>query len=126
MIEQPLPIKTVPLKAFRPLMEAVQPLNAKDAENLRDYANRLLCSPTDTYMLLERFYGFASVVESLAYSKDPNTGDAVRRIIYKIIQEHGSEPDSESSRVPAGGPSEPSPRAVLAKPQNVSAFDNME
>jgi hypothetical protein len=76
----------VPLKAFRPLLELVQPLEEKEAENLRGYMRSLLPHPRATHMPLERFYAFASAVESIAYRRGPEAGDEARKVIYKLIQ----------------------------------------
>lgn len=76
----------VPLKSFRPLLELVQPLEEKEADNLRGYMRSLLPHPRATHMPLERFYAFASAVESIAYRRGPEVGDEARKIIYKLIQ----------------------------------------
>jgi hypothetical protein len=76
----------VPLKSFRPLLELVQPLEEKEAENLRGYMRSLLPHPRATHMPLERFYAFASAVESIAYRRGPEVGDEARKVIYKLIQ----------------------------------------
>ena len=76
----------VALKSFRPLLEIVQPLEEKEAENLRGYMRSLLPHPRATHMPLERFYAFASAVESIAYRRGAEVGDEARRIIYRLIQ----------------------------------------
>lgn len=76
----------VPLKSFRPLLELVQPLEEKEADNLRGYMRSLLPHPRATHMPLERFYAFASAVESIAYRRGPEVGDEARKVIYKLIQ----------------------------------------
>jgi hypothetical protein len=76
----------VPLKSFRPLLELVHPLEEKEAENLRGYMRSLLPHPRATHMPLERFYAFASAVESIAYRRGPEIGDEARKVIYKLIQ----------------------------------------
>jgi hypothetical protein len=76
----------VPLKSFRPLLELVQPLEAREADNLRGYMRSLLPHPRATHMPLERFYAFASAVESIAYRRGPEVGDEARRVIYRLIQ----------------------------------------
>ncbi|MBX9687564.1 MAG: DUF4388 domain-containing protein [Candidatus Obscuribacterales bacterium] len=76
----------VALKSFRPLLEIVQPLEEKEAENLRGYMRSLLPHPRATHMPLERFYAFASAVESIAYRRGSEVGDEARRIIYRLIQ----------------------------------------
>lgn len=92
----------IPLKAFRPLLELLHPLNAEEAETLR--VNTKLLDPSDNEIPLEQFCCFASAVESLAYRRNEETGAAAVRIIWRIIQEHGSNPDADPARVPAGGP----------------------
>jgi hypothetical protein len=76
----------VPLKSFRPLLELVQPLEEKEADNLRGYMRSLLPHPRATHMPLERFYAFASAVESIAYRRGAEAGDEARRVIYRLIQ----------------------------------------
>ena len=76
----------VALKAFRPLLEIVQPLEEKEAENLRSYMRSLLPHPRATHMPLDRFYAFASAVESIAFRRGNDVGDEARRIIYRLIQ----------------------------------------
>lgn len=76
----------VALRSFRPLLEIVQPLEEKEAENLRGYMRSLLPHPRATHMPLERFYAFASAVESIAYKRGTEVGDEARRIIYRLIQ----------------------------------------
>lgn len=77
----------VALKSFRNLLELIQPLEEKEAENLRQYMRSLLPHPRATHMPLERFYAFASAVESIAYRRGAEKGDEARRIIYKLIQQ---------------------------------------
>lgn len=77
----------VTLKSFRPLLEIVQPLEEKEAQNLRGYMRSLLPHPRATHMPLERFYAFASAVESIAYRRSSEVGDEARRIIYRLIQQ---------------------------------------
>lgn len=77
----------VSLKSFRPLLELIHPLEEKEAENLRGYMRSLLPHPRATHMSLERFYAFASAVESIAYRRGPEKGDEARRQIYKLIQQ---------------------------------------
>lgn len=76
----------VALKSFRPLLEIIQPLEEKEAENLRGYMRSLLPHPRATHMPLERFYAFASAVEAIAYRRGSEVGDEARRIIYRLIQ----------------------------------------
>jgi hypothetical protein len=76
----------VQLKSFLPLLELIKPLEYKEATNLRGYMRSLLPHPKATHMPLERFYAFASAVESIADRRGPEIGDEARKIIYKLIQ----------------------------------------
>jgi hypothetical protein len=76
----------VPLKALRQLLEVVQPLTDKEMENLRGYMRSLLPHPRATHMPIDRFYAFASAVESIAHRRGPEVGDQTRRAIYRLIQ----------------------------------------
>lgn len=76
----------VPIKALRPLLEVVQPLNEKETENLRGYMRSLLPHPKATHMPIDRFYAFASAIESIAHRRGAEVGDQTRRIIYRLIQ----------------------------------------
>ncbi len=89
----------VPLKALRPLLDAVQPLSEKEAENLRGYMRSLLPHPKATHMPIDRFYAFASAVESIAHRRSPELGEQIRRIIYRTIQT--TTKLTESSNVPS-------------------------
>ncbi|MBY0357805.1 MAG: hypothetical protein K2W82_07370 [Candidatus Obscuribacterales bacterium] len=77
----------ISLKSFRTLLEIVQPLEEKESQNLRGYMRSLLPHPRATHMPLERFYAFASAVESIAYRRSTEVGDEARRMIYKLIQQ---------------------------------------
>lgn len=105
----------VPLKAFRPLLEVAQPLDRQEAEGLRNYMKTLLLNPSDTYMLLERFYAFASAVESIAYKRGEEKGEEARTIIYAIIRKHGPNKDEDGALVPVGGPKSPPPLSSAAE-----------
>jgi len=76
----------VPLKSLRTLLEAIQPLTDKETENLRGYMRSLLPHPRATHMPIDRFYAFASAVESIAHTRGPEVGDQSRRAIYRLIQ----------------------------------------
>lgn len=76
----------VPIKALRQLLEVIQPLNDKETENLRGYMRSLLPHPRATHMPIDRFYAFASAIESIAHRRGPEVGDQTRRIIYRLIQ----------------------------------------
>lgn len=115
----------VALKSFRSLLELVQPLEEREAENLRVYMRSLLPHPRATHMPLERFYAFASAVESLAYRRGEEFGEESRRIIYRMIQTTTMGDDNDDglspARVPARGPrpgSEFGQTTPRAKPRN--------
>src|SRR5579875_30895 len=76
----------VPIKALRQLLEIVQPLSEKEIENLRGYMRSLLPHPKATHMPIDRFYAFASAIESIAHRRGPEVGDQTRRVIYRLIQ----------------------------------------
>ncbi len=76
----------ISLKALRPLIDIVQPLTDKEASNLRGYMRNLLPNPKATYMSVERFYAFASAIESMAQRRSPETGELARKAIYSLIQ----------------------------------------
>lgn len=76
----------VPIKSLRSLLEVIQPLNEKETENLRGYMRSLLPHPRATHMPIDRFYAFASAIESIAHRRGPEVGDQTRRIIYRLIQ----------------------------------------
>ncbi len=99
----------VPLKAVRPLLEVVQPLDKNEWENLRGYLRSLLNDPADTYLLLERFYAFASAVDSIAYRKGEDQQQQAREIIFEIARRYGPKKDGDGSLVPVGGPKTPPP-----------------
>ncbi|MBI4534509.1 MAG: hypothetical protein HY711_11245 [Candidatus Melainabacteria bacterium] len=76
----------VPLKLLRNLLEAVQPLADKEVENLRGYMRSLLPHPRATHMPIDRFYAFATAVESIAHRRGPEVGEQTRTAIYRLIQ----------------------------------------
>lgn len=76
----------VPIKALRQLLDVIQPLTDKETENLRGYMRSLLPHPKATHMPIDRFYAFASAIESIAHRRGSETGDLARRIIYRLIQ----------------------------------------
>lgn len=76
----------VSLKALRPLLDIVQPLTEKEQNNLRGYMRSLLPNPRATHMSLERFYAFASAIESIAQRRSRDVGDRARRAIHQLIQ----------------------------------------
>ena len=84
----------IALRSLRTLLDIVQPLSEKEANNLRGYMRSLLPHPKATHMSIERFYAFASAIESLAQRRSSEVGDQARRAIHHLIQntEKPSEP----------------------------------
>jgi hypothetical protein len=76
----------VSLRSLRPLLEIVQPLSEKESNNLRGYMRSLLPHPKATHMSIERFYAFASAIESIAQRRSSEVGDKARRAIHQLIQ----------------------------------------
>lgn len=76
----------VSLRSLRPLLEIVQPLSEKESNNLRGYMRSLLPHPKATHMSIERFYAFASAIESIAQRRSSEVGDRARRTIHQLIQ----------------------------------------
>jgi hypothetical protein len=76
----------VSLRALRPLLDIVQPMTEKESTNLRGYMRSLLPNPRATHMSLERFYAFASAIESIAQRRSREVGDRARRAIHQLIQ----------------------------------------
>ncbi len=76
----------VSLRALKPLLDIVQPLTDKEANNLRGYMRSLLPNPKATHMSIERFYAFASAIESIAQRRSSEVGDRARRAIHQLIQ----------------------------------------
>lgn len=76
----------VSLRALRPLLDIVQPLTEKETNNLRGYMRSLLPNPRATHMSLERFYAFASAIESIAQRRSKEVGDRARKAIHQLIQ----------------------------------------
>ena len=56
----------VPLKSLKQLIAILQPLSEKETNNLRGYMRSLLPHPKATHISIERFYAFASAIESIA------------------------------------------------------------
>lgn len=104
------------LKKCRPLLNLISPMEPKEAQNLRSYLEMLLPHSDATHMPLERFYAYASAIESIAYRRGVQVGDECRRIIYQIISENREGPGSAG--VPAGrGPKKPSPLTTETEPK---------
>ena len=76
----------VSLKSLRTLLDIVQPLSEKETNNLRGYMRSLLPHPRSTHMSIERFYAFASAIESIAQRRSAEVGDRARRAIHQLIQ----------------------------------------
>lgn len=76
----------VSLRALRPLLDIIQPLSDKESNNLRGYLRSLLPHPRATHMPIERFYAFASAIESIAQRRSQDVGDKARRAIHLLIQ----------------------------------------
>jgi hypothetical protein len=76
----------VSLRSLRGLLEIVQPLSEKESNNLRGYMRSLLPHPRATHMSIERFYAFASAIESIAQRRSAEVGDRARRGIHQLIQ----------------------------------------
>jgi hypothetical protein len=77
----------VSLRALKPLLDIVQPLSDKESNNLRGYMRSLLPQPKATHMSIDRFYAFASAIESIAQRRSNETGDKARRAIHQLIQQ---------------------------------------
>ncbi len=115
----------VALKSFRPLLEIVQPLEEKEAENLRGYMRSLLPHQRATHMPIERFYAFASAIESIAFRRGDESGEEARQTIYRIIESTTRGPDSggTSAVVPVDRDPKPDPKSAAAKPKPRSGPD---
>lgn len=77
----------IKLKAFRPLLEAIQPLNAEEAEELRSLMRSLLKQPTDNVMSVTDFVTFARPIEILAQRRSSDQLRQVKEAIQKILYE---------------------------------------
>ena len=76
----------VSIKALRPLLSLLDPLSDKEQNNLRGYLRSLLPHQKATHLSIERFYAFASAIESMAQRRSPEVGDRARRAIHTLIQ----------------------------------------
>jgi len=76
----------VSLRSLRPLLDIVQPMTEKETTNLRGYMRSLLPNPRATHMSIDRFYAFASAIESIAQRRSREVGDRARRAIHQLIQ----------------------------------------
>ena len=76
----------VPLKSLKQLIAILQPLSEKETNNLRGYMRSLLPHPKATHISIERFYAFASAIESIAQRRSDEVGDRARKTIHTLIQ----------------------------------------
>jgi hypothetical protein len=76
----------ISIKALKPLLDILTPISEKEANNLRGYLRSLLPHPKATHLSIERFYAFASAIESIAQRRSPEVGDKARRAIHMLIQ----------------------------------------
>lgn len=76
----------VSLRSLKPLLDIVTPMTEKKQNNLRGYMRSLLPQPKATHMSLDRFYAFASAIESIAQRRSTETGDRARLAIHQLIQ----------------------------------------
>lgn len=76
----------VSIKSLKPLLEILGDLSEKESNNLRGYLRSLLPHPKATHLSIERFYAFASAIESIAQRRSPEVGDRARRAIHMLIQ----------------------------------------
>jgi hypothetical protein len=76
----------ISIKSLKPLLDLLNPISEKEANNLRGYLRSLLPHPKATHLSIERFYAFASAIESIAQRRSPEVGDRARRAIHSLIQ----------------------------------------
>jgi len=76
----------ISIKSLKPLLDLLNPISEKEANNLRGYLRSLLPHPKATHLSIERFYAFASAIESIAQRRSPEVGDRARRAIHILIQ----------------------------------------
>ncbi len=77
----------VSLKTVRPLINMLEPLNEKEENNLRGYLRSLLPHQRATHLPIERFYAFATAIESIAQRRGTTTGDKARQAIQDLVEE---------------------------------------
>ncbi len=87
----------VSLKAIRPLINMLNPMNEKEETNLRGYLRSLLPHPRATHLSIERFYAFASAIESIAQRRGQAVGEQARKAIQELVQQ--SKEASEAANV---------------------------
>ncbi len=76
----------VSVKMLKPLLTLLDPLTEKESNNLRGYLRSLLPHPKATHLSIERFYAFASAIESIAQRRSSEVGERARRAIHALIQ----------------------------------------
>ena len=77
----------VSLKGVRPLINMLNPLSENEENNLRGYLRSLLPHQRATHLSIERFYAFASAIESIAQRRGKEVGDQARKAIKELIQQ---------------------------------------
>lgn len=77
----------VSLKGVRPLINMLNPLSENEESNLRGYLRSLLPHQRATHLSIERFYAFASAIESIAQRRGTEVGDQARKAIQELIQQ---------------------------------------
>jgi hypothetical protein len=77
----------VSLKGVRPLINMLNPLSENEENNLRGYLRSLLPHQRATHLSIERFYAFASAIESIAQRRGKEVGDQARKAIQELIQQ---------------------------------------
>lgn len=77
----------VSLKGIRPLINMLNPLSENEENNLRGYLRSLLPHQRATHLSIERFYAFASAIESIAQRRGKEVGDKARKAIQELIQQ---------------------------------------
>ncbi len=76
----------ISIKMLKPLLAILEPLTEKESNNLRGYLRSLLPHPKATHLSIERFYAFASAIESIAQRRSVEVGERARRAIHTLIQ----------------------------------------
>jgi len=77
----------VSLKGIRPLINMLNPMSEKEETNLRGYLRSLLPHQRATHLSIERFYAFASAIESIAQRRGQEVGDQARKAIQELVQQ---------------------------------------
>ncbi len=77
----------VSLKTVRPLITMLEPLTEKEENNLKGYLRSLLPHQRATHLPIERFYAFATAIESIAQRRGTTVGDRARKAIQDLVQE---------------------------------------